>query len=96
MITTSGIALLTERGVLALDHEGKSRWHARVDQPTYAAGLSDGALLVTAGTRLVRVASGGRQVMEVSLPDRIVTSPVVDRAGKIYVATEKRTRHQVV
>jgi hypothetical protein len=96
VITTSGVALLTERGVLALDHEGKRRWHARVDQPTFAAGLSDGALLVTAGTRLVHVASGGRQVMEVSLSDPIVTSPVVDREGKIYVATEKRTLHQIV
>ena len=60
---------------------------ARGDAPRYASALADGSILVVGGKMLSRLDSGGHLMMSTVLGDTIVSPPVVDSAGLIYVAT---------
>jgi hypothetical protein len=53
-----------------------------------ATALSDGTILVTAGNVLYHLGTDGQVRVSVELDKRILSSPVVDGQGHVYVATE--------
>lgn len=82
------LVALTSQRVLAFD-AGQLAWQVdlRSESPRRATMLGDNAVLVTSGKNLRKLDANGQEVFVVELPDAIVTSPVVDAAGTIYVAT---------
>jgi outer membrane protein assembly factor BamB len=82
------LVLLTSQRVLAFD-AGKLAWHVDFDRerPRRGTLLADGSVLVTSGHTLRKLDAAGAERFAVALPADIVTSPVVDAAGAIYVAT---------
>jgi hypothetical protein len=81
------VVLTTER-ILAFDG-GKLAWQSYVhsEVPGRATLLADGGLLVTSGATLRRIDAANPGGFWRTLPAAIVTSPVVDAEGTIYVAT---------
>jgi outer membrane protein assembly factor BamB len=81
------IVLMSHR-VLAFD-AGKLAWQFELpfESPSRATLLDDGSLLVTGGRTLRKVDASGVERFLVPLPAEIVSSPVVDAAGTIYVAS---------
>lgn len=59
----------------------------RDETPGHGAALADGSLLITIGNKLYRLSVDGEELFVVSLENEILTPPVVDAAGNIYVAT---------
>lgn len=53
----------------------------------HGTALSDGSILVTGNKTLRHIDANGRRIFTVSLPNDILTPPVVDADGNIYVAT---------
>lgn len=82
------LVALTSQRVLAFD-AGQLAWQVdlRTETPRRATMLGDGSLLVTSGKNLRKLDATGQEVFVTELPGVIVTSPVVDAAGTIYVAT---------
>ncbi|MFH0727355.1 MAG: hypothetical protein V2B19_13585 [Pseudomonadota bacterium] len=83
------IQVLTERWVLTLK-EGKLLWAIETKGETirHGSALADGSLLVTAGKTLSHIDVDGRKFFSVQLDKDILSPPVVDAEGNIYVATE--------
>ena len=79
---------LTGGCVLAIE-QGNLLWQYKVKNgtPKHGSSLADGSLLVTAGKTLIHLDSAGNERFMVSLEDEILTPPVVDAEGNIYVAT---------
>jgi outer membrane protein assembly factor BamB len=82
------LVALTSHRVLAFD-AGKLAWQIDLqpEAPRRATMLKDGSLLVTSGPTLRKIDASGAKRFALTLPAEIVTSPVVDAAGTIYVAT---------
>lgn len=80
---------LTEKRVLAFKN-GKVAWQYETRDAPLKRGtsLADGSILVTAGKKLLRVGADGKVKFAVDMDGEILTSPVVDAAGHIYVATK--------
>lgn len=79
LIGTSVIALTAGKQDWTFDTEGPS--------PDYGTALADGSLLVTAGNMLYRLDNEGNAVLEADAESRILTPPVIDAEGSIFVAT---------
>ena len=80
---------LTETRVLAFD-DGTPAWAADAAPAggrRRATALADGSLLVAGGPVLRRLDDRGRETLRVTLDQPILSSPVVDADGAIYVAT---------
>ncbi len=58
-----------------------------LDRPSYGTALADGSLLLAASRTLRLLDAGGKVVFAVRLESDILSPPVVDEAGLIYVAT---------
>ncbi|MHC4862514.1 MAG: outer membrane protein assembly factor BamB family protein [Planctomycetota bacterium] len=74
--------------VLAIE-QGNLLWEYEVKDEILRQGssLADGSILVTAGKTIVHLDRDGKQLLSVSLENEILTPPVVDTEGNIYVAT---------
>ncbi len=77
----AGTAILTIKG-------GTLAWDYKV-AATFGTALADGTLLVSAGSNLLRLSKDGDRLFSVDVKATILTPPVVDGAGSIYVATAK-------
>lgn len=79
---------LTGGRVLAIE-QGKLLWQYQVKDEIlrHGSSLADGSLLVTVGKTLIHLDSAGNELFSASLDDEILTPPVVDAEGNIYVAT---------
>jgi len=79
---------LTSRRVLAIE-QGKLVWEYEVEDQIlrHGSSLADGSILITAGKTLVHLDRDGKQLFSVSLENEILTPPVADAEGNIYVAT---------
>jgi hypothetical protein len=82
---------LTDRSILAIE-EGKLIWSYDefIAAPRNASSLSDGSVLITAGKTLTLLNSLGKLIFDVSLEEDILSPPIVDAEGNIYVATDKK------
>jgi hypothetical protein len=80
---------LTERRLLAF-RNGKLAWQYESKEAPLrrATSLADGSILITAGKKLLHLGADGKEHVSVALDGEIVTSPVVDTQGHVYVATE--------
>jgi hypothetical protein len=79
---------LSDSRVLAIE-QGNLLWQYKVKNGIAKRGssLADGSLLVSAGKTLIHLDSTGNERFLVSLDNEILTPPVVDADGNIYVAT---------
>jgi hypothetical protein len=79
---------LTEKRVLAVE-KGRLLWQHDAEDGTVRRGssLEDGSVLVTAGKNLLHLNAKGRLLFSVDVGDEILSPPVVDAQGSIYVAT---------
>jgi len=79
---------LTGGRILAIE-QGKLLWQYEVKNGTirHGSSLADGSLLVAAGKTLILLNLAGKERFLVSLDNEILTPPVVDADGNIYVAT---------
>ena len=79
---------LTSNRVLAIE-QGRLLWEYQVKQgpAKHGSSLADGSVLVTAGRTLVHVDPSGNERFSVSVDKDILSMPVADAAGDIYVAT---------
>jgi hypothetical protein len=86
--TANRVFLLMGTSVIALT-AGKQDWSFETEgaSPGYGTALADGSLLVTAGNMLYRLDSGGNAVLEADAEAGILTPPVIDADGSIFVAT---------
>jgi hypothetical protein len=74
-------------GALAIK-DGKLAWDWKPGGPVaYGTLLGDETLLVAAGRHLARLKSDGNELFTVDVKEAILTPPVVDAGGAIYVAT---------
>jgi hypothetical protein len=53
----------------------------------HGTALADGSILVTGNRTLRHIGANGNLLFSVSLPDDVLTPPVVDAEGDVYVAT---------
>lgn len=90
-IITLDRAYLLSRNNLYAVKEGKLLWsfEAKEDKFTAGTALADNSVLVTAGKKLYRVGADGKGLFELSVEETIVTSPVIDEDGHIYVASSE-------
>ena len=54
---------------------------------SFVTALGDGTLLISAGRTLYQIDSKGEILFEILFEDEIKTPPIVDRGGKIYLAS---------
>ena len=82
---------LTSRRVVAIE-DGKLAWQYEFKDasPHSASSAADGSLLVTAGKSLVHLDPAGKPLFTLPLDQDILTPPVVDAQGGVYVATASR------
>ena len=69
--------------------EGDLAWDYKISA-TAATALGDGTLLLTAGSSLVRLDDAGERMFAANAGGPILTPPVVDGQGSIYLATDKQ------
>ena len=86
--TGQRVYALTDERILAFE-QGKLLWQDEVKntRPRNGSSLADGSLLVNAGRTLRHLDRDGKERFLVSLNEEILTPPVVDTEGNIYVAT---------
>lgn len=72
--------------------DGEVEWTFSTEGPpiSFGTALADKTLLVTAEHVLIRIDSEGREVFRVDLESTILTPPIIDRSGNVYVATADR------
>ncbi len=71
--------------------EGRLLWsfEAKETSPTMATALADRSVLIVAVNRLIRVSPEGETMFDVVFEEELNTPPVVDAAGRIYVASKE-------
>lgn len=79
---------LVASAVLAFEG-GDLAWDYKISA-TAATALGDGTLLLTAGSSLVRLDDAGERMFAANAGGPILTPPVVDGQGSIYLATDKQ------
>lgn len=90
IITPDRAYLLSQKNLCAIK-DGKLLWsfEAKDDNFTHGTALADNSVLVTAGKKLYRVGADGNSLFEVSVEEALVTPPVIDEDGNIYVASSE-------
>ena len=83
------VYVLSEQKVLALEN-GKLIWTYAAEGLRHGTVLEDRSLLITAGKSLQHVGSNGAKIFSINTADDILSPPVVDAEGHIYVATSKQ------
>lgn len=78
-------------GAILAVREGKLAWKQVPPKGgfTYGAALSDGSFLATAGSVVYLFDAKGEQLSAVDVDEALVTPPIADRAGRVYVASAK-------
>ncbi|MBT8439513.1 MAG: hypothetical protein KJO91_07275 [Gammaproteobacteria bacterium] len=90
-IVGSDHVYLLHRKMLTAISNGIRQWtfKAKTEEFRSATALSDGTILVVEGNILYRLESNGEILFQVELPEKLITPPVLDAAGNIYVAGRK-------
>jgi len=80
---------LTDKRVLALK-DGKVLWQYRPRSGVVRNGssLPDGSLLVAVGETLMHLGTDGKVLHQVALGEEILSPPVVDADGSVYITTK--------
>lgn len=91
IITPDRAFLLSQKNLVALQN-GKKLWEfvAETDKFSAATALGDNSILVVEGNKLHRLNAQGESLFEVTVDEPIVTFPVVDENGNIYVASSEK------
>ncbi len=76
-------------GAVLAFRDGDLAWDYEVSATAITA-LGDGTLLVTSGGQLLRLDPAGERMFRVDAGGPILTPPVVDGQGSVYIATDKR------
>ncbi len=66
------------------------RFSTEKGEISFGTALADGSILLVAGMTLLQVDSEGKVILEVSFEEVLLTPPVVDQEGKIYVASAQK------
>jgi len=71
--------------------DGNLLWSFEAKEGNFASGtaLADGSILIVEGNKLHRLDAQGNSLFVVSVDEPIVTPPVVDISGQIYVASKE-------
>jgi outer membrane protein assembly factor BamB len=84
-------AFLIAGGTILAVREGNLAWKHVLPKGgfSYGAALADGSFLATAGSVVFLFDANGGQVSAIDVDEVLLTPPVVDRAGRVYVASSK-------
>jgi hypothetical protein len=87
VVTPDTVFLLTDSALLAL-RGGILLWRYEPEGAhfTFATALGDGSVLATDGPLLHRVGVDGSPMFSLDFEDSLVTPPIIDELGRIYVA----------
>lgn len=81
---------MTNERLIAIE-KGKKIWQyplmTKKEQRSYASVLADDSLLVTNGKSLLYLDKKGNKIWSLELISEILSSPIVDKDGNIFVAT---------
>ncbi len=80
---------LSEHKVIAIEN-GKLIWSYAADALRHGTVLEDRSLLITAGKSLQHIGANGEKIFSINTTDDILSPPVVDAEGHIYIATSKQ------
>lgn len=88
IVTPERIYLLTKKYLFAVKN-GRLLWKFEAKEGNFTSGtaLADGTVLIAEGNKLHRVDSQGNSLFKVVMGKTIVTYPVIDEEGNIYVAS---------
>jgi hypothetical protein len=77
---------------LSTVREGKlvRRFTSQAGDISYGTSLADNSILLVAGMTLLQIDSTGELILDVVFEESLVTPPVVDAEGKIYVASAQK------
>ncbi len=91
ILGTDGLAYVMAGGAILAVRDGKLAWKQTPPKGgfAYGAALSDGSFLATAGSVVFLFDAKGEQVSAVDVDEALLTPPVVDRAGIVYVASSR-------
>ena len=70
---------------------GKKIWEIESDNVNFsnATALNDNTILVIMGSTLIQFNSEGKEIFKLDFGENIVTAPVIDENGQIYVASNE-------
>lgn len=91
ILGADGSVYVVAGGAILAVREGTLAWKRTPPKGgfSYGAALEGGSFLATAGSVVYLFDAKGGQVSAIDLDEALVTPPVVDRAGIVYVASSK-------
>jgi hypothetical protein len=91
ILGADGSVYMIAGGAILAVHDGTLSWKQAPPKGgfAYGASLEGGLFLATAGSVVYLFDAKGEQVSAIDLDEALVTPPVVDRAGTVYVASSK-------
>lgn len=90
-IITPEIQYILTRKKLVAVSSGNKMWEIDSGYLNFsnATALNDNSILVVMGSNLLHLDSNGKEIFKLDLKENLVTAPVVDESGQIYVASNE-------
>jgi hypothetical protein len=81
--------VLADKRLIAF-RNGKLSWQTESRDAPFrrATSLCDGSVLATMGSKLIHLSTKGKKRVSVEVDGEIITAPVVDSSGHVYLATK--------
>ena len=88
IVTPDRVFLLTKKNLFVVK-DGRLLWSFEAKEANFTSGtaLADGSILIAEGNTLHRLNAQGNSLFQASINEVIVTPPVIDGEGNIYVAS---------